>query len=490
MTKKECEIEVGRYTLQTTYDRNLLKNNIVHLGFGAFHRGHQAVYNDLTNEYTNQPWGITEINLFGDSTLIDNLVDQSGLFTVVETSVEKTTSRLVRTVCDAIHTPETGIQAAIEKMVDPQVKIVSLTITEKGYCVDPQKGQLDFDNALIQKDLTNPQQPTSAIALITEALRLRKQSGVAPFSVMSCDNIPENGHLTKNAVLGFANAIDPELAQWIKDNVTFPSTMVDRIVPAMTPDQFDVIEKETGYRDPCGVVTEDFRQWVIEDNFVAGRPDWDAAGAMFVSDVLPYEEMKLRMLNGSHSFLAYNGSLAGYEFIYQCMQDPSLKAATLSLMTKEQARSLSPELNVDLNEYAELLIARFSNENVKHKTAQIAMDGSQKLPQRAVDPALELQKRGLELNVLPVLIAGWMHYTIAQVEKKEVISDPLATEFENICHAHSTGEARANALFEIEKIFGSNATTNPSLKKAVLKAFEDINQQGIDQVIRSLTDMK
>lgn len=188
--------------------------------------------------------------------------------------------------------------------------------------------------------------------------------------------------------------------------------MVDRIVPAMTPEQFDVIKDQIGFADPCGVVCEDFRQWVIEDNFVAGRPDWDKAGAMFVSDVLPYEEMKLRMLNGSHSFLAYNGSLAGYEFIYQCMKDDAFKAAVHHLMTEEQAKSLRPNLAVDVHQYAQLLIERFSNPNIKHKTGQIAMDGSQKLPQRAVDPYLTLQARGVKGRALATLIAGWLHYVI------------------------------------------------------------------------------
>jgi mannitol-1-phosphate/altronate dehydrogenase len=489
MTTKFSGIEEGKYGTQTSYLRTSLNSDIVHIGFGAFHRGHQAVYNDLTNEATGELWGIAEINMFGPADLMDDLENQKGLFTVVETSATKTTTRLVRTVSDYIHTPKVGIQAAIDKLVEPQVKIVSLTITEKGYCTDPQAGVLDLENTLIKHDLSHPNTPQSAIGLVTEALRLRKIAGLAPFSVMSCDNIPENGHLTKGAVLAFATHLDSELADWIESNVTFPSTMVDRIVPAMTDDQFDVIEDETGYRDPCGVVTEDFRQWVIEDDFVSGRPDWDKAGAMFVADVLPYEEMKLRMLNGSHSFLAYNGSLAGYQYIYECMEDEKLRAVTLRLMTQEQAQSLSPDLNVDIEEYANLLIARFSNSNVKHKTGQIAMDGSQKLPQRAVDPYIELQTRTKPSACLPVLIAGWMHYTISQIENAQEVSDPLVESFNAICSQHSEPLARAEALFAIEKIFGDNATTNLGMKSSVLEAFDAIQQQGIGAVINSLSNI-
>ncbi|ORT52816.1 D-mannonate oxidoreductase [Vibrio sp. qd031] len=486
MTVLDRDVVNANYDETTTYDRSILSSNIVHIGFGAFHRGHQAVYNDLTNDQSDEPWGICEINMFGSANLIDDLTHQQGLFTVVETSSTNTVSRVVRTVCEQIHTPKTGIQAAIDKMVEPQVKIVSLTITEKGYCVDPQSGSLDVDNSLIAHDLAQPHQPQSAIGLITEALSQRMQNNLAPFSVMSCDNIPENGVLTKNAVLSFAKQRDAELAKWIESNVSFPSTMVDRIVPAMTDDQFDVIERKTGYRDPCGVVTEDFRQWVIEDNFVAGRPDWSIAGAMFVNDVLPYEEMKLRMLNGSHSFLAYNGSLAGYEFIFQCMQDEKLRATTLRLMLDEQARSLSDELKVDLQQYAELLIARFSNSNIKHKTAQIAMDGSQKLPQRALDPLLELQKREVDFACLPTLIAGWMHYTIAQVVNKEAIADPLAETYASICETHTTPQKRAHALLSIDKIFGDHAQTNPQFTQAVMEAFDAIEHHGIAYVVDSL----
>ncbi|WP_354623103.1 mannitol dehydrogenase family protein [Psychromonas sp. MME2] len=473
------------YSSQTSYVRENLKSDIVHIGFGAFHRGHQAVYNDLTNDISDTQWGICEINMFGPADLIDDLKAQNNLFSVVEKSATETHTRLVRTVSEAIHTPVDGINAAIEKMCEAQVKIVSLTITEKGYCVDPQAGTLDFTNSLIVHDLENSNAPQSAIGLITEALRIRKEQGLAPFSVLSCDNIPENGHLTKNAVLAFASAVDKSLGAWIEENVSFPSTMVDRIVPAMTPDQFEVIQKETNYLDPCGVVTEDFRQWVIEDNFVAGRPDWDKAGAMFVADVLPYEEMKLRMLNGSHSFLAYNGSLAGYEFIYQCMEDEALKATTLRLMLEEQAKSLSPSLNVDLPEYANLLIARFSNTNIKHKTGQIAMDGSQKLPQRAVDPFIELQKRQIKSACLPVLVAGWMHYVIKLIQKGETLVDPMAETFIEIVVADTDLQTKCNALFAIEKIFGKHAK-NSLFAEQVTTAFNAITEQGIESVINSL----
>ncbi|MEZ9419104.1 fructuronate reductase [Vibrio breoganii] len=475
----------GNFDEVTTYNRDDLNSNLVHIGFGAFHRGHQAVYNDLTNQISEEKWGICEINMFGSPALINGLQAQDNLFSVVETSKSEVKTRLVRTINESMHTPVDGIQRAIDKLVEPQVSIVSMTITEKGYCADPQSRKLDNTNPLIVHDLENSSTPQSAIGLICEALRIRKNKGLPPFSVMSCDNIPENGILTKDVVIEFASQLDESLGQWIESEVTFPSTMVDRIVPAMTEDQFEEVERQTGYRDPCGIVCEDFRQWVVEDNFVAGRPDWDKAGAMLVEDVLPYEEMKLRMLNGSHSFLAYNGSLAGYEYIYQCMEDEQLRKVTHKLMVEEQGRSLSPDLDVNLNEYADLLIERFSNPNVKHKTAQIAMDGSQKLPQRAIDPFLTLQQRSIESKVQPAIVAGWMHYLIQLQESNQEIYDPLADSFKEIIAAENK-QNRANEFLNLEAVFGAHGKENNQFIDQVISKYNEINNDGIKSTIANL----
>ncbi|HBR2029528.1 mannitol dehydrogenase family protein [Klebsiella quasipneumoniae] len=471
---------------KTTYSRQALEADIVHIGLGAFHRGHQVVYTDLCNESMEKRWGIFGINLFGSAELVDALNAQQCLFTVVEKSASSTTCRQVRALTGALHAPASGIQAAINKLVEPQVKIVSLTVTEKGYCTDPQSRRLDFDNPLIRHDLASPDAPQSAIGLLVAALRVRRQQQLPPFSVLSCDNIPENGVLTKNAVLDFAGRVDAGLAQWIEQQVTFPGTMVDRIVPAMTVEQYAVIEAETGYADPCGVVCEDFRQWVIEDNFVAGRPAWDNAGAMFVMDVVPYEEMKLRMLNGSHSFLAYNGSLAGYDFIYQCMADPVLNAAVYRLMVEEQAKSLDPHLKLDVNQYARTLITRFSNPHIKHKTSQIAMDGSQKLPQRAIDPWRTLQTRGVQGAALSVLIAGWLHYVIRAVYSGEEIADPLNAEFYARVKPQGSLWEQAQTLLRIESIFGTLASDNATFLNDVRQAFLAIEKDDVKTAINHL----
>lgn len=367
---------------QPEYLRSQLKSRIVHLGFGAFHRAHQALFTNEMLEKTQSDWGICEINLFGGEALIEQLRIQDHLYTVAEKGAEKTNVKLIGAVNESLHPELDGKEAVINKMVEEQVAIVSMTITEKGYCADPATGRLDKNNALIQHDLSNPHSPSSAIGYIVEALRIRREKGVKPFTVMSCDNVQENGHVARAAILDFANLLDQELAGWIEANVTFPCTMVDRIVPAATEETLAEIAQLVGHEDPCGIACEPFRQWVIEDKFVNGRPEWDLAGAEFVQDVVPFEEMKLRMLNGSHSFLAYLGYLGGYAHISDTMTNTDYRKAAFDMMIKAQAPTLSMPAGTDLEAYATLLIERFSNPSLKHQTWQIAMDGSQKIAQR------------------------------------------------------------------------------------------------------------
>ncbi|HBS5787460.1 TPA: mannitol dehydrogenase family protein, partial [Klebsiella pneumoniae] len=331
-----------------TYDRSALIPRIVHLGFGAFHRAHQAVYADILASEHGSDWGYTEVNLIGGEQQVADLQQQDLLYTVAEMSADAWTARVVGVVKQALHAGVDGLEAVLAAMCQPQVAIVSLTITEKGYCHSPASGELQLDHPLIAADLHNPHQPKSAAGVVVEALSRRRAAGLPAFTVMSCDNMPENGHVMRNVVCAYARALDEDLAAWIEQNVTFPSTMVDRIVPAVTAETLDKITQLTGVRDPAGVACEPFRQWVIEDNFVAGRPQWEKAGAELVADVVPFEEMKLRMLNGSHSFLAYLGYLAGYQHINDCMQDDNYRRAALSLMLDEQAPTLKVQ-GVDLS---------------------------------------------------------------------------------------------------------------------------------------------
>ncbi|HGF0770034.1 TPA: mannitol dehydrogenase family protein [Kluyvera georgiana] len=462
-----------------TYDRCKLVPRIVHLGFGAFHRAHQAVYADILASEHGSDWGYTEVNLIGGEQQIADLNHQDNLYTVAEMSADAWTARVVGVVKEALHAQVDGLETVLAKMCEPQVAIVSLTITEKGYCHSPATGQLMLDHPFIVADLQNPHQPKSAPGVVVEALARRKAAGLPAFSVMSCDNMPENGHVMRNVVCAYARAVDAELADWIEAHVTFPSTMVDRIVPAVTPETLDKIEQLTGVRDPAGVACEPFRQWVIEDNFVAGRPAWEKAGAELVSDVIPFEEMKLRMLNGSHSFLAYLGYLAGYQHINDCMGDDNYRRAAHDLMLKEQAPTLKVQ-NVDLARYADLLIERYTNPALRHRTWQIAMDGSQKLPQRMLDSVRWHLADNSSFKLLALGVAGWMRYVGGVDEQGNAIEvcDPLLPVIQAAVQQSEEGESRVKALLAIEAIFGKDLPLQGQFVDQVTNAYLSLLSKG------------
>ena len=467
------------------YDRDQLKSRIVHIGFGAFHRAHQALMTDRVLNKQGGDWGICEVSLFGRDNLIKALRQQDNLFTVLEKGVEGNQAIVIGAVCETLHGRIEGINAVVEKLAEPQVAIVSLTITEKGYCIEPGSGKLDLDNPQIQQDLTGEQTPSTAPGILVEALRLRHQRGLPGFSVLSCDNIPENGHVVKNAVLGLAQARSAELAAWIESHVTFPSTMVDRIVPAATENALDEItEALGGVADPCGIACEPFIQWVVEDNFVAGRPAWEEVGAQLVSDVLPFEQMKLRMLNGSHSFLAYLGYLAGYQYINECMEDPNYKRAARNLMLKEQAPTLSVK-GIDLEAYADSLIARYSNPSLKHRTWQIAMDGTMKLPQRMLDSVRWHLQNGGDFSLLALGVAGWMRYVggVDDAGAAIEIKDPMADKLAKIVSESEDGEARVSALLALHSVFGDALAKNAQAVEAIQQAYASLQRHGAKQSV-------
>lgn len=461
------------------YDRSKLVSRIVHLGFGAFHRAHQAVYADILANEHGSDWGYCEVNLIGGEQQIADLKQQDNLYSVAEMSADAWHCRVVGVVKEAIHAQVDGLEAVFTAMTQPEVAIVSLTVTEKGYCHTPATGTILLDHPLIAHDLANPQQPKSAPGVIVEALARRKAAGLPAFSVMSCDNMPENGHVTRNVITAYAQAINPELATWIESHVTFPSTMVDRIVPAATAETLEQVAKATGVADPVAIACEPFRQWVIEDNFVAGRPEWEKAGAELVKDVLPYEEMKLRMLNGSHSFLAYLGYLAGYQHISECMLDENYRRTAHALMLQEQAPTLKVQ-GVDLAKYADSLIARYTNPALRHRTWQIAMDGSQKLPQRWLDAICWHLANGSKFSLLALGVAGWMRYVGGVDEQGNAIevSDPLLSAIEQAVSASQEGETRVKALLGLKTIFGEDLPANEKFVAQVTESYLALRENG------------
>lgn len=468
---------------QPRYDRQQLRSRIVHFGFGAFHRAHQAL---LTNRVLNEKggdWGICEISLFSGDVLMSQLRAQDHLFTVLEKGAEGNQAIVVGAVHECLNAKLDSLAAIIEKFCEPQVAIVSLTITEKGYCIDPATGKLDMHNTRILHDLENPTEPHSAPGILVEALHRRRERGLSPFTVLSCDNIPDNGHVVKNAVLGMAQKRSAELAGWIDAHVSFPGTMVDRIVPAATETSLAEITQELGVEDPCAISCEPFIQWVVEDNFVAGRPEWEAAGVQMVKDVLPWEQMKLRMLNGSHSFLAYLGYLAGYAHINECMEDASFREAARRVMLNEQAPTLRIT-DVDLTAYADSLIDRFANPALQHRTWQIAMDGSQKLPQRMLDGIRVHLERKSAWPLLALGVAGWIRYVSGTDERGDAIDvrDPLSDKIQSLVKASSEAE-RVNALLTLSEVFGQDLPHSSVFVDAVNEAYQRLTRYGARQAV-------
>lgn len=465
------------------YDRQQLRSRIVHFGFGAFHRAHQAL---LTNRVLNAKggdWGICEISLFSGDVLMSQLREQDHLFTVLEKGADGNQPIVIGAVHECLNAKLDSLAVIIEKFCEPQVAIVSLTITEKGYCIDPATGKLDTQNARILHDLENPTEPHSAPGILVEALHRRRERGLTPFTVLSCDNIPDNGHVVKNAVLGMAQKRSPELAKWIETHVSFPGTMVDRIVPAATEVSLAEITQELGVEDPCAISCEPFIQWVIEDNFVAGRPEWEIAGVQMVQDVLPWEQMKLRMLNGSHSFLAYLGYLAGFAHVSDCMRDDAFREAARRLMLDEQAPTLRIT-DVDLTAYADSLIDRFANPALQHRTWQIAMDGSQKLPQRMLEGVRVHLQRKSTWPLLALGIAGWMRYVSGVDDAGNAIDvrDPLSEKIRVLVET-SSEKGRVKALLALSEIFGSDLPQHAQFVDAITDAYQRIVERGAPQAV-------
>jgi fructuronate reductase len=396
---------------------------IVHLGLGAFFRAFGCVYIADAMAVAGGDWGIVGVSLRSPTTR-DALRPQGWAYNALTLDAEKPSLRRIEVLNGVLVAPEDP-EAVLAAMADPAVKIVSLTVTEKGYCHQPATGELDEEHPDILHDLNN-RPPRSAIGFIVRALQRRRDLGVAPFTVLSCDNLPDNGKLARGVVQSFAQLIDPTLADWIAEHGRFPCTMVDRITPATTQTDIDNVTALTGQYDAAPVVHEPFKQWAIEDNFVAGaRPTFAAAGAELVTDVRRHEEMKLRMLNGTHSALAYTGYLAGHCRISYVVADP-IFAGYVKMLWSEIIPTVDAPRGVDLNTYADDLFNRYANPAVRHLTWQIAMDGSQKLPQRLLETLRENMQAGRPTDALLLAVAAWMRYAcgVDEVGRPIDVRDP------------------------------------------------------------------
>jgi fructuronate reductase len=460
------------------------KVGIVHLGLGAFFRAHGAMFIQDAMQQSGGDWGILGISLQRPD-VRDALSPQAGVFTALELGPQGEVPRLVTSVVGVLVAPENPA-AVLEAMADPAVRIVSLTVTEKGYCHEPSTGRLNLNHPDIAHDLAHPL-PRSAPGFLVRALAQRRGAGHAPFTVLCCDNLPGNGALLRGLVLDMARQIDPVLADWIALHGRFPATMVDRIVPATTPEVIARVSALTGFADAAPVQHEPFRQWVIEDDFVSGaRPDLGAVGVELVADVTAHEHMKLRMLNGTHSALAYLGYLAGHETIAQTVADPVFARFVRQLWANEIIPAVTAPQGVDLTAYADRLFDRYANPGIRHRTWQIAMDGSQKLPQRILGTLAENQVAGRHSPGLITVIAAWMRYVggVDETGAPIDVRDPMAANLRAASDAGDTPAEKVAALLAFTTIFPPALAQ--TLGPQITEAYSRLAEMGARKTLETL----
>lgn len=414
------------------YDRAALKVGIVHLGLGAFARAHLAAVNDAAlRAGVDRGWGICGVSLRQADTR-DALAPQDGLYALVlrsagEDGRPRQQLTVIGCLLETLVAPEDP-QAVLARIAGPDTRIVSVTVTEKGYCHDPASGRLDLAHPDIAHDLAQPAAPRSTIGFLVRGLQRRRAAGLGPVTVMSLDNLPANGRLLRAMVLAFATRVDAALAAWIAAACEFPCSMVDRIVPRTTDADRQEIAGALGVRDAWPVLAEPYLEWVVEDRFAAGRPDWTAGGARFVDDAAPFETLKLRMVNGAHSALACLSVMAGWTTVDQAMAQPAMACYLRDLMRNEIEPTLPALPGLDLMAYRQRLLRRFANPALKHQTRQIAMDGSQKLPQRLLATVRARLAADLPFPGLALAVAGWLHFLrgVDQDGRRYDIQDPMA----------------------------------------------------------------
>ncbi|MEN3110307.1 mannitol dehydrogenase family protein [Uliginosibacterium paludis] len=455
---------------------------IVHLGLGNFHRAHQAIYTEEAMLAAGGDWGICGVTVLDEPAMQDALAAQDNLYTVLTSDRDGLQARVVRSIRRVLVAPRQQSEV-IAQMCDPRVRIVSLTVTEKGYCYDARTGGLDFAHPFIVHDLAHPDQPKSVPGYLVAALRQRRTN---PFTVLSCDNLAHNGTILRKVVLQFATALDPELGEWIASSVHFPSTMVDRIVPATTDDTRERVAAMTGVFDAWPVPGEAFRQWVIEDDFPLGRPAWEKAGAMLVDDVIPYELAKLRMLNGTHSTMAYLGVLAGFETVDAAIADPDMHRLIHHMMTHEIAPTLTVPADFDRLAYRDQLLTRYANPNLKHRTMQIASDGSLKLPPRLLGVISERLAAGLPCGGAILAVAAWMRFLLRRTDAGEryEIADPMAARLTALADASEGDNARLmEALLGVAEIFPAALSARTDLRQLIGQNLELLSRQGAREAL-------
>lgn len=459
------------------YDRAAVTAGVVHFGVGGFHRAHQAVFFDRVLEAGDTEWGIIGVGLMPHDEQVSNAArTQDGLYTLTTLAPSgEAETRVIGSILDVIYAPAEP-DRVLDVLSAPSTKIVSLTITEGGYGIDEATGEFAPTDPLTVADLDGWATPKSAWGYIATALQRRRAAGTAPFTIVCCDNIQDNGHITQTALTSFVRRQDPELADWIGGHVSFPSSMVDRITPIATAEMRESLRERTGIDDAWPVQAESFLQWVVEDDFPAGRPDLAAVGVQLVDDVAPYERMKLRLLNASHQAMGYLGLLAGFELVDEACSHPGFGRFLLRYMHDEAIPTLGEVPDTDLPEYCAQLMERFASRAVRDTLARQVIDGSDRLPKFLIPVLREQLATGGPIGAMALVLAGWGHYLEQHLEPgAPPLPDRRADELLTLI---AEEQAQPGSLLRFEPVFGSLQPIPPRLLDAYLSARQRITDIG------------
>ncbi len=471
------------------YDRSTTRSGIVHFGVGAFHRAHQAMYVDRLLANGHHDWAITGVGVLpGDAAVRDALVPQDGLYTLVTSDPDGTShARVVGAIREYLYAPDDP-ESVLARLADPATRIVSLTITEGGYSVDDATGAFSPQDALTLGDLeSDGGTPSSVLGYLVAGLARRKDAGIPPFTVVSCDNIQGNGHVARTAVLGFAERTDSVLARWIADNVAFPSSMVDRITPVTTDEIREMVRDRYGIEDRWPVRAESFVQWVLEDHFPAGRPPFEDVGVQMVDDVMPYELMKLRLLNASHQAIGHLGILAGYDWVHDAVREPVFRDFLLDYMRLEAIPTLRPVPGIDLDAYCHELIARFGNEAVRDTLARLVVDGSDRIPKFLLPVVREQLEAGGDIRRSALVLAAWSRFLEGRDEQGE--PTPINDRREaGLVAAVQAEKVEPGAFLDYAAVFGELGK-NVRLREVFVASRAMLAERGVRETVAGVADL-
>ncbi|WP_132575804.1 mannitol dehydrogenase family protein [Rhizobium sp. IY2] len=479
--------DVARTAAIPGYDRASLKAGIVHFGVGNFHRAHQAIYlDDLFNAGTDHNWAIVGAGVLpSDAAMREKLAAQDFLTTVVEQDNNKTAARVTAPMIDIL--PVGDASAIIARLADPEIRIVSLTITEGGYFIDAS-GRFNPAHPAIAADGQNPDAPKTVFGLIVAGLKARKARGIGPFTVMSCDNIPHNGVVTANAVVGTAAHSDPALADWIRANVAFPNAMVDRITPATSQREVDFLRDNFGIEDNWPVYCEEFKQWVLEDKFTAGRPALEKVGVTFVPDVTPYEHMKIRILNGGHAAIAYPAALMDIHFVHDSMEEPLIRAFLAKLEKDEIIPIVPPVPNTSLTDYFALIEHRLLNPKIADTIPRLAQDGSNRQPKFILPSTLDNLHQGRDVVGLALVSALWCRYFAGKTDSgKDIVFNDASAD--RLHAAALKAKDDPSAFLAFDDIFGEVAKSE-LFRKRFAHALKTLWEKGTRETLQLYLDGK